>query len=79
MEIFEFEIPDVKLIVSKRFSDARGFFSQIWSDRQFREEIADVAFVQDNPSVSARKVTLRGLNFQKPPFAQGKLIRVEAG
>jgi dTDP-4-dehydrorhamnose 3,5-epimerase len=79
MEIFEFEIPDVKLIVSKRFSDARGFFSQIWSDRQFREEIADVAFVQDNQSVSARKGTLRGLHFQKPPFAQGKLIRVEAG
>jgi dTDP-4-dehydrorhamnose 3,5-epimerase len=75
----ESDIPDLKLIVSKRFSDSRGYFSQIWSDYQFREEIADVSFVQDNQSLSVRKGTVRGLHFQKPPFAQGKLVRVGRG
>jgi dTDP-4-dehydrorhamnose 3,5-epimerase len=79
MNIHLFDVPDLKLIVPKRFSDPRGYFSETWSDRQFREEIADVPFVQDNQSVSTRKGTLRGLHFQKPPFAQGKLIRVVSG
>jgi dTDP-4-dehydrorhamnose 3,5-epimerase len=79
MNVHEFDVPDLKLIVPKRFSDSRGYFSEIWSDREFREAIADVVFVQDNQSVSARKGTLRGLHFQKPPFAQGKLIRVVSG
>jgi dTDP-4-dehydrorhamnose 3,5-epimerase len=79
MDIRELEIPDVKLIVPKRFADARGYFSETWSDRLFREKIANVTFVQDNQSVSARKGTLRGLHFQKPPFAQGKLVRVVHG
>jgi dTDP-4-dehydrorhamnose 3,5-epimerase len=77
--IGEFDIPDVKLIVPQRFHDSRGFFSEIWSDCWFREEIANVTFVQDNQSVSTRKGTLRGLHFQKPPFAQGKLVRVLRG
>jgi dTDP-4-dehydrorhamnose 3,5-epimerase len=79
MGIRELEIPEVKLIVPKRFSDVRGYFSETWSDRLFREEVANVNFVQDNQSVSARKGTLRGLHFQKPPFAQGKLVRVGRG
>jgi len=77
--VHEFEIPDTKLIVPKRFSDLRGYFSEIWSEDRFREEISNVTFVQDNQSVSARKGTLRGLHFQKPPFAQGKLVRVVRG
>jgi dTDP-4-dehydrorhamnose 3,5-epimerase len=79
MDIRHFEIPDVKLIVPKRFIDVRGVFSEIWSDRLFRQEIANVSFVQDNQSVSVKKGTLRGLHFQKPPFAQGKLVRVLRG
>jgi dTDP-4-dehydrorhamnose 3,5-epimerase len=79
MNIREFKISDVKLIVPKRFNDVRGYFSETWSDRLFREQIANVAFVQDNQSLSARKGTLRGLHFQKPPFAQGKLVRVLSG
>jgi dTDP-4-dehydrorhamnose 3,5-epimerase len=79
MDIRELEIPDVRLIVPKWFSDVRGHFSETWNDRLFREEIATVTFVQDNQSVSARKGTLRGLHFQKPPFAQGKLARVVRG
>lgn len=79
MDICRFEIPDVKLIVPKRFTDVRGFFSETWSDRLFRREVANVAFVQDNQSVAVKKGTLRGLHFQKAPFTQGKLVRVVHG
>jgi dTDP-4-dehydrorhamnose 3,5-epimerase len=79
MDIREFEISNVKLIVPKRFTDRRGYFTETWSDRSFRQEIANEAFVQDNQSVSAKKGTVRGLHFQKPPFAQGKLVRVVRG
>jgi dTDP-4-dehydrorhamnose 3,5-epimerase len=84
MNAREFDVPGVKLILPKRFSDARGYFCETWSDRIFRQEIANVAFVQDNQSVSAKKVsakkgTLRGLHFQKRPFAQGKLVRAVHG
>jgi dTDP-4-dehydrorhamnose 3,5-epimerase len=79
MNIIKFDVPDLKLIVPKRFCDPRGYFSQTWSEQEFRERIADVPFVQDNQSVSTRKGTVRGLHFQKPPFAQGKLVRVVRG
>jgi dTDP-4-dehydrorhamnose 3,5-epimerase len=79
MNIRELDIPDVKLVVPKRFGDARGHFSETWSDRLFRAEVADVTFVQDNHSMSAKKGTLRGLHFQRPPLAQGKLVRVVRG
>jgi dTDP-4-dehydrorhamnose 3,5-epimerase len=79
MDIREFKIPDVKLIFPKRFSDARGCFVETWSERRFRQEIADMTFVQDNESFSAKIGTLRGLHFQKPPYAQGKLVRVLKG
>jgi dTDP-4-dehydrorhamnose 3,5-epimerase len=79
MVIRKFEIPDVKLFVPKRFTDVRGSFVETWSDRLFRREIANEAFVQDNQSVSTKKGTLRGLHFQKPPSAQGKLVRVVRG
>jgi dTDP-4-dehydrorhamnose 3,5-epimerase len=78
-DLREFELPGPKLFVPRRFIDARGFFSEIWIDRWFREEIADVAFVQENQSMSTRKGTLRGLHVQKPPAVQGKLVRVIKG
>jgi dTDP-4-dehydrorhamnose 3,5-epimerase len=79
MEIRLFDAPDVKLFVPQRITDPRGSFSEIWVDCWFREKIADVTFVQDNLSVSTRKGTVRGLHFQKPPAAQGKLVRVLRG
>jgi dTDP-4-dehydrorhamnose 3,5-epimerase len=79
IKISGFEIPEIKLIVPKRFSDTRGYFSEMWSERLFREEVANVTFVQDNQSMSTKKGTLRGLHFQKPPLAQGKLVRVLRG
>jgi dTDP-4-dehydrorhamnose 3,5-epimerase len=79
MKFHQFDVPDVKLFTPKRFADARGSFSEIWVDRWFRKEIADVSFVQENQSVSEQKGTVRGLHFQRPPAAQGKLVRVVRG
>jgi dTDP-4-dehydrorhamnose 3,5-epimerase len=79
LEIREFHIPGLKLIVPKRFEDARGSFSETWSDFSFRREVAPMAFVQDNQSSSSRRGTVRGLHFQAPPQAQGKLLRVLRG
>jgi dTDP-4-dehydrorhamnose 3,5-epimerase len=79
MDLREFQIPGPKLFVPRRFTDARGFFSEIWVDHWFRREIADVVFVQENHCLSTRKGTLRGLHFQKPPAAQGKLVSVAKG
>jgi hypothetical protein len=71
MDIRAFEIPDIKLIVPKRFTDSRGYFFEAWRDNLFRQEIAGVTFVQENQSMSAKRGTVRGLHFQKPPAAQG--------
>ena len=79
MDIQECEIADVKLITPRYFVDARGSFCEIWSDRVFRSEVENVTFVQDNLSISRFKGTVRGLHFQRPPFAQAKLIRVFRG
>jgi dTDP-4-dehydrorhamnose 3,5-epimerase len=79
MNIREFDIPDLKLIVPNRYSDVRGHFQETWNDRLFREKIGNVTFVQDNQSRSIKRGTLRGLHFQKPPYEQGKLVRVVRG
>jgi len=72
-------IPDVLLIEPKVFGDARGFFFESYNRKAFREATGlDVDFVQDNHSKSARGV-LRGLHYQLPPKAQGKLVRVVQG
>lgn len=67
-------IPDVKLIVPRRFGDARGWFAETWSRR-----VLDVDFCQDNVSLSAPRGTVRGLHFQRPPHAQVKLVSVLKG
>src|SRR5260221_11721553 len=79
MDVQEFKIKELKLILPKRFSDARGYFQETWSDRVYRDALGQVDFVQDNLSLSLRKGTLRGLHFQRPPCAQGKLVRVGRG
>lgn len=79
MDVLRFEVRDVALITPRRFSDDRGFFCETWSDRLFREKVADFGFVQDNHSLSRTKGTLRGLHFQRPPAEQGKLVRVLRG
>lgn len=72
-------IPDVLLITPKRHGDARGWFSETWSEKALAGTVAETTFVQDNQAFSAAKGVLRGLHFQKPPYAQGKLIRALRG
>ena len=79
MQIKETELPGVLLIIPRVFADSRGFFLESWNQRVFDEVVGEkVNFVQDNRSRSARGV-LRGLHYQAPPHAQGKLVSVLAG
>ena len=72
-------IPDVKIIKSPLFEDERGFFFESFNHKKFEEIVgAKIAFAQDNHSKSIKGV-LRGLHYQVPPFAQGKLVRVVQG
>ena len=78
MQIERLAIPDVVVVTPRRFGDARGWFSETFSARAFAA-VSDGAFVQDNEAFSAGAGTLRGLHFQRPPAAQGKLVRVLKG
>jgi dTDP-4-dehydrorhamnose 3,5-epimerase len=73
------EIPDVRLIRTPRISDARGYFCETFQRAAFAAQGVDNDFIQDNQSSSDRKGTVRGLHFQRPPFAQTKLVRVLRG
>jgi dTDP-4-dehydrorhamnose 3,5-epimerase len=79
MQVTATALDGVLILEPRVFGDARGFFMESWNARTFREATgcAD-AFVQDNHSRSTRGV-LRGLHYQLPPMAQGKLVRVVAG
>ena len=72
-------LPGVIILTPARFGDARGFFSESWNARRMAEAGLDIAFVQDNHSLSSATGTLRGLHFQAPPHAQGKLVRCGRG
>lgn len=72
-------IQDVKLVTPKRFSDERGFFSEVYKKRELAEAGIEADFVQDNHSLSTSRGVVRGLHFQINPHAQGKLIRVVRG
>jgi len=79
MKATRLAIPDVVLLEPKVFGDERGFFYESFNEQVFRNATgADVRFVQDNHSRSAQNV-LRGLHYQLPPKAQGKLVRVVVG
>jgi dTDP-4-dehydrorhamnose 3,5-epimerase len=79
MKVTPLAIADVLLIEPKVFGDARGFFYESFNQQAFNAATGlDLGFVQDNHSKSARNV-LRGLHYQLPPKAQGKLVRVIAG
>lgn len=60
------------------FKDERGYFFESFNEKKFKEMVADVDFVQDNESKSSYGV-IRGMHFQKPPYAQAKLVRVIKG
>jgi len=69
----------VLVLTPARYGDARGYFSETWNRQRFAEAGLDTSFVQDNESLSATQGTVRGLHYQAPPSAQGKLVRVVAG
>ena len=78
MKITQTKIPDVLIFEPKVFGDARGYFMESFREDIIKEHIGNVNFVQDNESFSQYGV-LRGLHFQRPPFTQGKLVRVLKG
>lgn len=78
MEITQSSIQGVYIIKPTIYEDERGYFFESYSQKIFRNSIKNISFVQDNESKSCYGV-LRGLHFQKPPFAQSKLVRVIKG
>lgn len=79
MKVTRTELPEVLVIEPKVFGDERGFFMESFNQRAFNEAVGyEVSFVQDNHSRSSKGV-LRGLHYQLPPHAQGKLVRVVSG
>ena len=78
MNVIKTAIEGVVIIEPKIFKDARGYFFESFSKREFEEKVAKVDFVQDNESCSSYGV-MRGLHFQRPPFAQAKLVRCVKG
>lgn len=83
MEIIQTDIKDVFIIEPRVFKDARGYFFESFSQREFDEKVTpilghNIRFVQDNESMSSYGV-MRGLHFQRPPYTQSKLVRCVRG
>lgn len=78
MEIIKTQIEGVLIIEPRLFKDERGYFFESFNQKEFEDKICKTTFVQDNESKSTYGV-VRGLHFQKPPFAQSKLVRVVKG
>lgn len=78
MNIIETDIEGVVIIEPKIFTDERGYFFESYSQKEFEKKVCNTTFVQDNESKSTYGV-LRGLHFQKMPYAQSKLVRVIKG
>lgn len=78
MNIIKTHIQDLVIIEPRVFGDVRGYFFESFSQKNFEEKVFNTTFVQDNESQSTFGV-LRGLHFQKSPFAQAKLVRAVKG
>ncbi|WBU58449.1 dTDP-4-dehydrorhamnose 3,5-epimerase [Paracoccus sediminicola] len=80
MNIETTPLPGVLLLTPERHGDSRGFFSESWNRQRLEEAGLHLPeFVQDNHSMSHEPGTLRGLHYQSPPMAQGKLVRCGRG
>jgi dTDP-4-dehydrorhamnose 3,5-epimerase len=79
LEVRPLGLEGVVEIRPDRFSDDRGFFSEVWNKARWRDAGIEVDFVQDNHSLSKQRGVLRGLHYQVPPMAQAKLVRVTRG
>jgi len=78
MKFTKTSIEGIVIIDPTVFGDNRGYFLESYNEKEFKEVIGNVSFVQDNESKSSKGV-LRGLHFQKSPFAQAKLVRCIEG
>ena len=78
MEVIKTDIEGAVIIEPRIFKDARGYFFERFSAKEFQEKVCQSTFVQDNESFSSYGV-VRGLHFQKPPYTQSKLVRVIKG
>ena len=78
MDVIKTAIDGVVIIEPRVFKDARGYFFESFSQREFEEKVHKINFVQDNESMSSYGV-MRGLHFQRPPFTQSKLVRCVKG
>ena len=78
MNVIKTSIDGVVIIEPRIFEDARGYFFESFSQREFDEKVRPIIFVQDNESKSSYGV-MRGLHFQRPPFTQSKLVRCVKG
>lgn len=78
MKIINTAIDGVLIIEPRVFKDARGYFFESFSQREFEEKVRKINFVQDNESMSSYGV-MRGLHFQRPPYTQSKLVRCVKG
>jgi dTDP-4-dehydrorhamnose 3,5-epimerase len=79
MKVRALSLPGVLLVSMPRFPDDRGYFTESYNQKVFRQAGITAEFVQDNQSFSARAGTIRGLHFQVPPAPQAKLVRVLQG
>ncbi len=78
MNVIQTELEGVVILEPRVFGDARGYFFESWSQRDFDALVRPIRFVQDNESKSVRGV-VRGLHYQRPPFTQSKLVRCVRG
>ena len=78
MQVIKTAIDGLFIIEPRIFKDARGYFFESFSQREFEEKVGTINFVQDNESMSQYGV-MRGLHFQRPPFTQSKLVRCVRG
>ncbi len=78
MNYIQTDIAGVYIIEPRVFNDSRGYFFEAWKDEEFKANVSDTTFIQDNESRSCYGV-LRGLHYQKGEFAQAKLVRVIKG
>lgn len=79
MQIDETPLAGVLILTPRRFGDDRGWFSEVWNKETLDKAGVRYDFVQDNHSYSRDVGTVRGLHFQSPPHAQGKLVRCGHG
>jgi dTDP-4-dehydrorhamnose 3,5-epimerase len=78
MEVIKTDIEGIVIIEPKIFEDSRGYFFESFNELEFCKKVSVITFVQDNESKSSYGV-MRGLHFQKPPYAQAKLVRCVKG